>query len=95
MPELPDVEGFRRVAREAAGRRIDRVDVIDRVLLTGGRADAVEGKRFADPLRHGKWLVLPAGEAEVLMQFGMPATSASDALRPRGCAGSTGSPRWG
>jgi hypothetical protein len=60
MPEPSDVEGFRRVARDAAGRRIDRVDVIDRVLLRGGRADAVEGERFADPLRH-EWLVLPAG----------------------------------
>jgi formamidopyrimidine-DNA glycosylase len=71
MPELPDVEGFRWVAREAAGRRIERVELIDRVLLRGGRADAVEGERFGDPLRHGKWLVLPAGEAEVLIHFGM------------------------
>jgi formamidopyrimidine-DNA glycosylase len=71
VPELPDVEGYRRVAREAAGRRIESVDVIDRTLLRGGRPDAVVGERFGEPERHGKWLILPAGGAEVLMHFGM------------------------
>jgi formamidopyrimidine-DNA glycosylase len=71
LPELPDVEGYRRVAREAAGRRVQRVDVLDRSLLRGGRPAAVVGARFGDPVRHGKWLFLPAGEAEVLMHFGM------------------------
>jgi formamidopyrimidine-DNA glycosylase len=71
VPELPDVEGYRRVAREAAGKRIERVDLIDRTLLRGGRADAIAGERFGDPVRHGKWLIVPAGPAEVLMHFGM------------------------
>jgi formamidopyrimidine-DNA glycosylase len=71
MPELPDVEGYRRVAEPAAGRRIERVDVIDRTLLRGGRASAIEGERFGDFSRHGKWLVVPAGDAAVLMHFGM------------------------
>lgn len=71
MPELPDVEGYRREARRAAGRRIERVDVLDRTLLRGGRAGSAEGERFGAPLRHGKWLIMPAGEAEVLMHFGM------------------------
>jgi len=71
LPELPDVEGFRRVARKAAGRPIKEVDVLDRVLLRSGRARTIVGSRFGDPLRHGKWLVLPAGDAEVLMHFGM------------------------
>jgi formamidopyrimidine-DNA glycosylase len=71
LPELPDVEGYRRVALEAAGRRVQRVDVLDRSLLRGGRPAAVEGARFGDPVRHGKWLFLPAGDAEVLMHFGM------------------------
>jgi formamidopyrimidine-DNA glycosylase len=68
LPELPDVEGYRRVAREAAGRRVQRIDVLDRSLLRGGRPAAVEGTRFGDPVRHGKWLFLPAGEVEVLMR---------------------------
>ncbi len=71
MPELPDVEGFRRTAANAAGRRIERVDVLDRTLLRGGRAGTVEGERFGDFDRHGKWVIAPAGEAEVLMHFGM------------------------
>jgi formamidopyrimidine-DNA glycosylase len=71
MPELPDVEGFRRVAERASGRRIERVDLLDRTLLRGGRASAVEGERFGDFERHGKWLAAPAGDAEVLMHFGM------------------------
>ena len=71
MPELPDVEGFRREARKAAGRRIERVEAVDATLLRGGRAAVVEGERFGDPVRHGKWLIFPAGGAEVLMHFGM------------------------
>jgi formamidopyrimidine-DNA glycosylase len=71
VPELPDVEGFRRVAERASGRRIERVDVLDRTLLRGGRAAAVEGERLGGFERHGKWLIAPAGDAEVLMHFGM------------------------
>jgi formamidopyrimidine-DNA glycosylase len=71
VPELPDVEGFRRVGQNAAGRRIERVDLLDRSLLRGGRAPTVQGERFGDFERHGKWVFAPAGEAEVLMHFGM------------------------
>jgi formamidopyrimidine-DNA glycosylase len=71
VPELPDVEGYRRTAERAAGRRIERVDVIDRTLLRGGRASVVEGERFGEFSRQGKWLFAPAGDAEVLMHFGM------------------------
>ena len=71
MPELPDVEGYRRAAKPAAGRRIERVDVIDRTLLRGGRADTIEGERFGEFSRQGKWVFVPAGDAEVLMHFGM------------------------
>jgi formamidopyrimidine-DNA glycosylase len=71
VPELPDVEGYRRVATKASGRRIEHVDLLDRTLLRGGRPNAVEGERFGEFERHGKWLIVPAGEAEVLMHFGM------------------------
>jgi formamidopyrimidine-DNA glycosylase len=75
MPELPDVEGFRRVLAEGAGRRIDSVETIDRSLLRNttpqGLGRALNGKRLREPLRHGKWLVAPAGEARILMHFGM------------------------
>jgi formamidopyrimidine-DNA glycosylase len=71
LPELPDVEGFRRVARAAAGRRIEAVEVLDESLLRDGRANTIEGASFGHPVRHGKWLILPAGDAEVLLHFGM------------------------
>jgi formamidopyrimidine-DNA glycosylase len=71
MPELPDVEGFRRTAEPASGRRIERVDVVDRTLLRGDRPDVIEGERFGEFTRQGKWVFVPAGDAEVLMHFGM------------------------
>jgi formamidopyrimidine-DNA glycosylase len=71
VPELPDVEGFRRVAERASGRRIERLDLLDRTLLRGGRPHTLEGERFGEFSRHGKWLAAPAGDAEVLMHFGM------------------------
>jgi formamidopyrimidine-DNA glycosylase len=76
MPELPDVEGFRRyLARYATGRRIARVDVPDRAIVRNRTPQALGralgGARFAEPDRHGKWLIAPAGEVELLLHFGM------------------------
>jgi formamidopyrimidine-DNA glycosylase len=76
VPELPDVEGFRQVlARHAEGKRIEAVEVIDRSMLQGTTPQALgralENRRFKEPARHGKWLVAPVGEVEVLMHFGM------------------------
>ncbi|MFF5987530.1 Fpg/Nei family DNA glycosylase [Prauserella flavalba] len=78
MPELPDVEGFRRVfAGHAAGRRVRDVEVLDAGVLKGVGAEtfreAVRGHRLGDPARHGKWLVSEVsgtGKA-VLLHFGM------------------------
>jgi formamidopyrimidine-DNA glycosylase len=42
MPELPDVEGFRRyLARHAQGRRIERVEVPDAELVRNRSAQAL------------------------------------------------------
>ena len=76
LPELPDVEGFRRyLARHAQGRRIERVEVLDAELVrnrsTQALGRAVRGARFAAPRRHGKWLIAPVGDVELLMHFGM------------------------
>ena len=70
------MEGFRRVlARGAAGRRIERVEVPDRVLLRNASPQALgrtlSGRRFAAPRRHGKWLIAPVNGASVLFHFGM------------------------
>ena len=77
MPELPDVEGFRRVlARHAVGKPIRRVEVRDRGVLRGTSAPqlarAMRGRRFRRPERHGKWLVARTdGKATLLFHFGM------------------------
>ncbi|MEW2623947.1 DNA-formamidopyrimidine glycosylase family protein [Streptomyces sp. NPDC048106] len=76
MPELPDVEGFRRVFQSCArGRVVRRVDVRDPGVLHGvgarGLRDALEGRRFAEPERHGKWLLARTDGPTVLLHFGM------------------------
>jgi formamidopyrimidine-DNA glycosylase len=81
MPELADVEGFRRVlAEHAVGRRIKRVEVFDPGVLRGVSAprlgERLRGRRFRPPRRHGKWLIVPVSdghgdEPTVLLHFGM------------------------
>lgn len=77
MPELPDVEGFRRVLAERGRRRIEDVVVRDAQVLREVSADrlrsALRGRRFGEPRRLGKWLLAPmAGGPETLvMHFGM------------------------
>jgi formamidopyrimidine-DNA glycosylase len=76
MPELPDVEGFRReLARHAEGKLVEAVHVLDRSLLRNATPPALgralEGRRFRAPRRHGKWLLAPVDGATVLMHFGM------------------------
>ena len=76
MPELPDVEGFRRyLAGHAQGHVITRVDAPDRMLVRNRtpRAlnEALKGKTFRAPTRHGKWLVAPIDGVDLLLHFGM------------------------
>jgi formamidopyrimidine-DNA glycosylase len=79
MPELPDVEGFRRfIAKHAVGREVTGVGVLDPVLVRNASPqsfeEALRGQRFESPRRHGKWLMAPVGDVEVLMHFGMTGT---------------------
>jgi formamidopyrimidine-DNA glycosylase len=76
VPELPDVEGFRRYFnRYAAGERIDRLEIRDRSMLRNSSPQAagraLRGRSFGDAGRRGKWLIAPAGGPFVLMHFGM------------------------
>lgn len=76
MPELPDVEGFRRIfASHAVDRPVQGVEVRDAGVLRGVTARrlsrAVTGRRFSEPRRHGKWLIAPAGPDAVVLHFGM------------------------
>ena len=77
MPELPDVEGFRKVFESCAtGRTVRRVEVRDAGVLHGvsarGLADALDGRRFAEPERRGKWLLARSDDGPTLVvHFGM------------------------
>lgn len=79
MPELPDVEAFRRyLAEHASGRRVERVEVPDARALRNttpqGLGRALGDRRLGDPDRHGKWVLVPTdgGDGPVLvLHFGM------------------------
>ena len=76
MPELPEVETYRRYfARHALHQRIARVDVRDERILGEIRADAfaktLRGREFSETRRHGKHLFADAGAAWLHLHFGM------------------------
>lgn len=77
MPELPEVEAYRRLAERALGRRIAEVDAPDawylkRGLDAGSLADAVVGDEFIAARRIGKLLLLDgAGGPTLGLRFGM------------------------
>lgn len=76
MPELPDVESFRRFfARRAAGRVVRRVLVTDPAIVRNATPRALDrglrGRRFEEPERHGKWLLCWTDGPALLLHFGM------------------------
>lgn len=76
MPELSDVEGFRRYfARHGRAKPVAGVDVLDRELLRNTTPEelsrALERRSFERVSRHGKWLIAETGGPELLLHFGM------------------------
>ncbi|MDT7842067.1 Fpg/Nei family DNA glycosylase [Streptomyces justiciae] len=78
MPELPDVEGFRRVLTQCGkGRTVEDVEVRDAGVLRGvtGKKlrQELKGKRLGTAWRHGKWLFVPVEEdgPTLAFHFGM------------------------
>jgi len=76
MPELPDVEGFRRrLARHAGRRRIRAVEVHDagvvRNTSAAGLRRALTGRHLEQPVRRGKWLIAPTDGPVLMLHFGM------------------------
>src|SRR5215218_11122537 len=76
MPELPDVEGYRRYwARYATGRRVRGVDVPAPAIIRNrsptGLARSLKDRRLGDPRRHGKWLFAVTDGPTLLLHFGM------------------------
>lgn len=79
MPELPDVEGFRRTfAKRAKGKCVKAVQRIDASMVRNtspqGLARALKGKRFDSPERQGKLLICPADGVALVLHFGMTGT---------------------
>jgi formamidopyrimidine-DNA glycosylase len=76
VPELPDVEGFRReFERHAAGKTVRAVHGVDSLMLHGSSPQALgrslKNRRFARPRRHGKLLICETGGPTLLLHFGM------------------------
>jgi formamidopyrimidine-DNA glycosylase len=77
MPELPDVELYKRhLDATSLGRRIEKVAVNDARILAGVSAREftrrLAGKRLKDSRRHGKHLLVRlAGDGWLTMHFGM------------------------
>jgi formamidopyrimidine-DNA glycosylase len=76
VPELPDVEGYRReLAPALSGRRIEQVLIDDGGVLRNTSAAALRrhlnGHVFTAPRRIGKWLILPTDGPILLMHSGM------------------------
>ena len=78
MPELPEVEAYRRLAESTAlGRRIAVVEVLDAWFLKGGITAedldaALVGRRLVAARRRGKLLLLDTDSGHTLgLRFGM------------------------
>jgi formamidopyrimidine-DNA glycosylase len=76
MPELPDVEGFRRYwSRYMTGERVRRVDAPTPAIVRNRSAPALgralAGQRFERPDRHGKWMIAATDGPLLLLHFGM------------------------
>jgi formamidopyrimidine-DNA glycosylase len=76
VPELPDIEHYRRVlAEHAAGHEIQRTVTTDPGILRNVSPvtldRALRGHRFVEPERHGKWLLAWTSGPAVLLHFGM------------------------
>ncbi len=85
VPELVEVEQYRRLAQRVVGRRLMGVDVVD-PHVTRGRvptaalAAALVGHRVRAVRRHGKLLLLDVDGATLGLRFGMTGTLVVDGI---------------
>ena len=77
MPELPDVEGYRRFwADHAEGRTVRHMVTTDAAIVRNATTRALDralrGRTFGESVRHGKWLTAWTTDGPaVLFHFGM------------------------
>jgi formamidopyrimidine-DNA glycosylase len=75
MPELPEVETFKRyLDKTSLKQTIKDIQVTDSRILKSEENDLVatlEGKRFESSIRHGKYLLVYIKPRYIVMHFGM------------------------
>jgi len=76
MPELPDVEGYRRVlTAHLVGEVVRQVEVLDDSVIRNSTRRCVEatvrGRTLVQVDRRGKWLVASLGGPALVFHFGM------------------------
>jgi len=75
MPELGDVERFRRLVTAFEGAVVERIDVVDAGVIRNIGAErfvvCLSGKRMGSATRVGKWLTVAVDGLFVVFHFGM------------------------
>jgi len=75
MPELPEVETFKRyLDKTSLKQTIKKIQVMDDRILNTGEIDLkhfVKGKRFESSTRHGKYLFVQLKPGYLILHFGM------------------------
>ena len=77
MPELPDVEHFRRyIDRTSLKQKIEKVEIFNKKVLRGASITSIgktlKGKTFTATYRHGKYLFFKTDStASLVFHFGM------------------------
>lgn len=101
MPEILEVEFFRRAAATTIGRTIREVRAADRlVVVDRGIADALVGRRVRDVTRRGKTMTLHVGskvdDVAIDVHFGMSGRIVVDDASPIGelAYGASDDSRW-
>lgn len=89
MPEILEVEFFRRAAAATIGRTIRKVTANDRLVVRDrALGDALVGRRIRDVTRHGKTMTIHVGAASadlaIDVHFGMSGRVVVDGASPIG-----------
>lgn len=75
MPELPDVESFRKTAQKALGKRIDEVSINMNRMFEASDSSLrkhLKGNKMGKTKRHGKYLFLRINRGKwLVLHFGM------------------------
>jgi formamidopyrimidine-DNA glycosylase len=71
LPELPEVEAYRRLAERVVGRTIIAVEAPDAWYLKRGDPHALVGRRIVGVRRRGKLLLIDTDGPTIGLRFGM------------------------